>query len=214
MDTQLFQINTKEIRNIYFVGRNYIEHVEELHSQKPEHPLIFNKPVSTIAQEYKIPYPAHSRLLHFEGEMVFVLAHDSGMVEDSEMLVGSGIDFTARDVQNIAKEKGLPWFEAKSFRGSTMISNRFFKCRATDFKHLSIQTIVNGTIRQKGSYPQKLFSITDILTHLKRVVDVENGDLLFSGTPSGVGEVKRGDIIEAALLFKNEIRTKLTCEVV
>jgi 2-keto-4-pentenoate hydratase/2-oxohepta-3-ene-1,7-dioic acid hydratase in catechol pathway len=213
MDKQLFQINVKDIRNIYFVGRNYIEHIEELHSQRPEHPLIFNKPVSTIAQGYKIPYPAHSTLLHFEGEMVFVLAQDSGMAEDSEMLVGSGIDFTARDVQNIAKEKGLPWFEAKSFRGSTVISNRFFKCRVTDFKHLSIQTTVNGKIRQKGSYPQKLFTIADILTHLKRVVDIVDGDVLFTGTPSGVGEVKRGDIIEAALLFQNEIKTQLTCEV-
>jgi 2-keto-4-pentenoate hydratase/2-oxohepta-3-ene-1,7-dioic acid hydratase in catechol pathway len=213
MDKQLVQINTKEIRNIYFVGRNYIEHVKELHSQKTERPLIFNKPVSTIAQNYKIPYPAHSTLLHFEGEMVFVLARDSGMAEDSEMLVGSGIDFTARDVQNIAKKKGLPWFEAKSFRCSTVISSGFFKCRITDFKHLSIQTTVNGKIRQKGSYPQKLFTIADILTHLKRVVDIMDGDLLFTGTPAGVGEVKRGDIVEAALLFKNEIKTKLTCAV-
>jgi acylpyruvate hydrolase len=145
--------------------------------------------------------------------MVFVLAQDTGLAEDSEMLVGSGIDFTARDVQNIAKEKGLPWFEAKSFRGSTVISSRFFKCRVTDFKHLSIQTTVNGKIRQKGSYSQKLFTITDILTHLKRVVDIVDGDVLFTGTPSGVGEVKRGDIIEVALLFQNEIKTKLTCEV-
>ena len=118
-----------------------------------------------------------------------------------------------RDVQNIAKEKGWPWFEAKAFRGSTAISNRFFKCRVTDFKHLSIQTPVNGKIRQKGSYTQKLFTITDILTHLKRVVDIVDGDVLFTGTPSGVGEVKRGDIIEVALLFQNEIKTKLTCEV-
>jgi 2-keto-4-pentenoate hydratase/2-oxohepta-3-ene-1,7-dioic acid hydratase in catechol pathway len=209
MDKELFQINIKDIRNIYCVGRNYIEHVEELQSQKTEHPLIFNKPISTIAQDYKIPYPAHSTLLHFEGEMVFVLAQDTGLAEDSEMLVGSGIDFTARDVQNIAKEKGLPWFEAKSFRGSTVISSR----RVTDFKHLSIQTTVNGKIRQKGSYSQKLFTITDILTHLKRVVDIVDGDVLFTGTPSGVGEVKRGDIIEVALLFQNEIKTKLTCEV-
>jgi fumarylpyruvate hydrolase len=78
---------------------------------------------------------------------------------------------------------------------------------------LSIQTTVNGKIRQKGSYPQKLFTIADILTHLKRVVDIVDGDVLFTGTPSGVGEVKRGDIIEAALLFQNEIKTKLTCEV-
>jgi len=78
---------------------------------------------------------------------------------------------------------------------------------------LSIQTTVNGKIRQKGSYPQKLFTLADILTHLKRVVDIVDGDVLFTGTPSGVGEVKRGDIIEAALLFKNEIKTKLTCEV-
>jgi len=213
MDNQLYQINTKDIRNIYFVGRNYIEHVEELNNQKPEHPLIFNKPVSTIAQDYKTPYPAHSSLLHFEGEMVFVLAQDSDMAEDAELLVGSGIDFTARDVQNIAKVKGLPWFEAKSFRGSTVISNRFFKCRVTDFNHLSIQTTVNGTTRQKGSYTQKLFTLTDILTHLKRVVDIVDGDVLFTGTPSGVGEVKRGDVIEVALLFKSEIKTKLTCEV-
>jgi 2-keto-4-pentenoate hydratase/2-oxohepta-3-ene-1,7-dioic acid hydratase in catechol pathway len=213
MGQQLFQVNLKDIRNIYFVGRNYIEHVEELHSQKTEHPLLFNKPVATIAHDYKIPYPAHSSLLHFEGEMVFVLAQDTGMAEDLEMLVGSGIDFTARDVQNIAKEKGLPWFEAKAFRGSTVLSNRFFKCRVRDFKHLSIQTTVNGTIRQKGSYTQKLFTITDILAHLKRVVDIVDGDILFTGTPSGVGEVKRGDIIEVALLFQNEIKTKLTCEV-
>ncbi|MBI5578305.1 MAG: fumarylacetoacetate hydrolase family protein [Deltaproteobacteria bacterium] len=213
MDKQLFQIDIKDIRNMYFVGRNYIEHVEELHNQKPEHPLIFNKPVSTIARDYRIPYPAHSSLLHFEGEMVFVLARDTDMAEGSEMLVGSGIDFTARDVQNIAKEKGWPWFEAKAFRGSTVISDHFFKCRVSDFKHLSIQTTVNGKIRQKGSYTQKLFSVADILTHLRRVVDIVNGDILFTGTPSGVGEVKRGDNIEAALLFQNEIKTKLTCEV-
>jgi len=213
MSEQLFKINMQDIRNIYCIGRNYIEHVEELHSQRPEHPLIFNKPVSTIAQDYKIPYPAHSRLLHFEGEMVFVLQRDSGTAADSEMLVGSGIDFTARDVQNTAKERGLPWFEAKSFRCSTVISSGFFKCRITDFKHLSIQTTVNGKIRQKGSYPQKLFTLADILTHLKRVVDIVDGDLLFTGTPAGVGEVKRGDIVEVALLFKNEIKTKLTCEV-
>jgi acylpyruvate hydrolase len=213
MDKQLFQINKEDIRNIYFVGRNYIEHVEELNNLKPEYPLIFNKPVSTLAQDYKIPYPAHSSLLHFEGEMVFVLARDTSMAEDSEMLVGSGIDFTARDVQNLAKEKGWPWFEAKAFRGSTVISNRFFKCRVTDFKHLTIQTTVNGKIRQKGSYTQKLFPVTEILTHLKRVVDIGDGDILFTGTPSGVGEVKRGDRIEAALLFQNEIKTKLTCEV-
>ena len=80
---------------------------------------------------------------------------------------------------------------------------------------MSIQTTVNGKIRQKGSYPQKLFTIADILTHLKKVVDIMEGDILFTGTPAGVGEVKRGDIVEKRrLLFKNEIRTKLTCEVV
>jgi 2-keto-4-pentenoate hydratase/2-oxohepta-3-ene-1,7-dioic acid hydratase in catechol pathway len=82
-----------------------------------------------------------------------------------------------------------------------------------DFKHLNIQATVNGKIRQKGSYTQKLFTITDILTHLKRVVDIVDGDVLFTVTPSGVGEVERGDIIEVALLFNDEIKTKLSCEV-
>jgi acylpyruvate hydrolase len=213
MSEQLFKINMQDIRNIYCVGRNYIEHVEELHNQKTEQPMIFTKSVSTICHDYKIPYPVHSSLLHFEGEMVFVLAQDAATAEDSEMLVGSGIDFTARDAQNTAKAKGLPWFEAKSFRCSAVISSGFFKCRVADFKHLSIQTTVNGKIRQKGSYPQKLFTIEDILTHLKRIVDIMDGDILFTGTPAGVGEVKRGDIVEAALLFKNEIKTKLVCEV-
>ena len=213
MSEQLFKINMQDIRNIYCVGRNYSEHVEELHNQKTELPMIFTKSVSTICHDYKIPYPVHSSLLHFEGEMVFVLAQDAGTAEDSEMLVGSGIDFTARDAQNTAKAKGLPWFEAKSFRCSAVISSGFFKCRVTDFKHLSIQTTVNGKIRQKGSYPQKLFTIEDILTYLKRIVDIMDGDILFTGTPAGVGEVKRGDIVEAALLFKNEIKTKLACEV-
>ena len=138
--THLFQINMSKTSGTSIVSAGIISNTfEELHSQKTGAPPDLQQTgINHLPTITRSPIRSHSTLLHFEGEMgVFVLRHRMPVrLEDSEMLVGSGIDFTARDAQNIAKEKGLPWFEAKSFRGSTVISSRFFKCRVTDFKHL------------------------------------------------------------------------------
>lgn len=209
----LFNIDKNHIRNIYCVGRNYIDHIRELGNPKPERPLIFGKPVSSIAKGGVVRYPAHSRELHFEGEMVFLLSGSMAFSDSDELTVGCGIDFTARDVQEIAKKNGWPWFAAKSFRDAAAVSDQFFSCRFSDLQYLAIQTRVNGKLRQQGAYTQTIFRVEDIVDYLRRHVDIMDHDLLFTGTPAGVGAVEIGDTVEVSLSFQDTVKTTVACDI-
>ena len=204
------------VQNMYFIGRNYVEHIEELGNDRPSEPLIFCKPLSCMVQSGTgIPYPEHSKSLHFEGEMVFRLPTEGGFSENNQtMLVGCGLDLTARDVQSKLKEKGWPWFSAKCFRGSAVLSGMFVAVPFNKLTHLSIETWVNGTRRQHGLYTQKLFPLHALVEHLSELVDIGDSDFLFTGTPAGVGEVFPGDRIEARLLLDNKVQVKAECEVI
>ncbi len=186
-----------EIRNLYFVGRNYVKHVEELGNDIPKTPLIFTKPLSTISIDGNIHYPPHTKELHYEGEMVFI-------PKQNYYMVGCGIDYTARDVQRNAMKKGKPWFFAKCFRDSTVISNSFFKLKNDDLNHLKIETFVNGILKQRGVYKEKLFKIDEIVKYLNKFFEIGDKSGIFTGTPSGVGEVNIGDMVEVVLYFKDE----------
>ncbi len=203
-----------EFHNLYFVGRNYIQHVEELANDRPEHPLIFTKPVSCASLSSSVPYPSHTKELHFEGEMVFVLPGSLKIYHsENEILVGCGIDFTARDIQTIIKGKGWPWFEAKCFRGSAVLSSQFVLIPVNQLEKLCIETWINGQRRQVGYYSQTLFSLPDLIRHLDSLVEIEANDILFTGTPEGVGTVQTGDRIEVCLLFDGSELMKTVCEV-
>jgi len=203
------------IQNLYFVGRNYVEHAEELGNERPTEPLIFTKPLSCVATSGEgIPYPSHSHALHYEGEMVFVLpehGHFSG--KNPKILAGCGIDFTARDIQAGLKKKGWPWFAAKCFRGSAVVSSEFTSIPVEFLPHLSIETWINGEKRQHGRYTDKIFSVPVLAGSLEKLVNIGTHDVLFTGTPAGVGKVVPGDKIEVRLLIENRVLMQTTCEV-
>lgn len=205
-----------DIANLFFVGRNYVKHIEELENEKPERPLIFSKPTSCLSIKSEIPYPSHSRSLHYEGEMVFFMTGFNGQSADSTGTVyaGCGIDFTARDIQKEIKSRGWPWFEAKCFRASAIISASFVPVSIVELTQLSVETYVNNELRQKGSYRETIFSFQDLLQHLSEFVELTDSDLLFTGTPAGVGPVVPGDRIVVNLKLRDSIITQAECEVI
>jgi len=203
------------VRNLYFIGRNYVKHAKELGNEQPAEPLVFTKPLSCLAKSGEtVPYPAHSHSLHYEGEMVFVLPQGGRFSGDNpKILAGCGIDFTARDIQSELKKKGWPWFTAKCFRGSAVLCNSFISIPVARLPRLSVETWINGEMRQQGRYTEKLFPVPILTEHLAGLVDIGAGDVLFTGTPAGVGEVGPGDRIEVRLLFEGRVQIQSECEV-
>ena len=212
---EIQQKSCPKFHNLYFVGRNYAQHIEELSNRRPEHPLIFTKPLSCACSDGTIPYPAHTRELQFEGEMVFVLPGSLKQFnEKNEILVGCGIDFTARDVQTEIKGKGWPWFEAKCFRKSAVLSRQFAVIPKNYLQDLAVETRINGELRQQGHYSQTIFPLNDLIRHLDSLVEIRANDILFTGTPAGVGSVKIGDRVDVRLLLQGKKLTQSLCEVV
>ena len=197
-----------ETGNLYFVGRNYVEHAKELNNEVPTKPLIFTKPISVISKDGKLPYPKHSKEVHFEGEMVF--KYNKG----GKFLVSCGIDYTARDIQADIKKKGWPWFEAKCFQGSAVIGNIFVEVSKDDLAKLEIETYLNGELRQKGNYGQKIFKVDFLFEYLSSLVPLYDGDLLFTGTPAGVGKVSPGDKLRVVLKLNGNIVSEVVSEVI
>jgi 2-keto-4-pentenoate hydratase/2-oxohepta-3-ene-1,7-dioic acid hydratase in catechol pathway len=198
---------------IICIGRNYIEHAKELNHPVPKEPVFFLKPdTSLLLRNRPFYYPDFSREIHYEAEIVYKISKVGKNI--SEKFAGTyfgeiaiGIDFTARDLQTICKEKGLPWTVAKGFDNSAPLSiflgrNEFKDPYAIDF-HLE----VNGVVVQKANTKEMIFSIDKLITHLSRFMTLKTGDIIFTGTPSGVGPVKVGDKLEA---FIGE-RKMLTC---
>ncbi len=209
------KVNPDNIKNLYFVGRNYLKHAQELNNEKPDKVLLFTKPLSSLSKNNKLTLPPHSEDVHFEGEMVFFISEElKNITDDTEIIAGCGLDFTARDVQLKAKSKGLPWFEAKCFKGSAVIPNNFAVISGKDLINLEVKTVVNGKERQKGSYTDKIFKLEEIATHLNSLVGFSKNDLVFTGTPAGVGKVASGDVLEVFLLLKGDVIASLKCEVV
>ncbi len=194
--------------NLYFVGRNYAEHAKELNNVIPDKPLIFTKPLSVISKDGNLPYPSHSKEVHFEGEMVFKY-NKSG-----KFLVSCGIDYTARDIQSEIKKKGWPWFEAKCFKGSAVFSNVFTAVSESDLHKLEIETYLNGELKQRGNYGQKIFKVEFLFEYLSSLVPLFEGDLLFTGTPAGVGKVSRGDRLKVVLKLDGNVISEVISEVI
>ena len=196
-----------EIENLYFVGRNYVEHAKELKNEVPDKPLIFCKPVSALSTDGKLILPDYSNEIHFEGEMVFKFS------TDGFYYVSCGIDYTARDVQNEIKKKGWPWFEAKCFKGSAVLNQDFFKVSKNELNLLSIETYLNGELKQKGNYTQTIFKIDFLFSYLSKVIGLSENDVIFTGTPVGVGKVNNGDILKVLLKLNGKVVSEVISEV-
>ncbi|MCP4472372.1 MAG: fumarylacetoacetate hydrolase family protein [Gammaproteobacteria bacterium] len=168
---------------IVCIGRNYLEHIQELGNETPDDMVIFNKPNSSLSETL---YAARDEALHYEGEICF-------MVRENLLYgVGFGLDLTRRELQSKLKDKGLPWERAKAFDGAACFSD-FVQLGNTDLASLSLRLEINGELRQHGGYPLMMYKPVQILAGIQRFMSLEDGDIIMTGTPKGVGQVQPGD---------------------
>lgn len=190
---------------IICVGRNYAAHAKELNNPVPEDPVIFLKPDSSLLRNNEDFFlPAYSNDVHHECEIVLRVGKEGKYIdrqfgESYIDAIGLGIDFTARDIQSRAKEKGLPWTLAKGFHGSAPVSAFIDKSRYPDLRNLRFQLQVNGQTRQQGFTGDMIFDIGFLIEFITRYMVIKKGDLIFTGTPEGVAKVNAGDRLEAFL---------------
>ena len=190
---------------IICVGRNYHEHIKELNSALPSSPVFFLKPdTSLLIRNRPFYYPDFTKELHYEVELVVKISKTGKNIQKRFAhtyydQVGLGFDFTARDLQDECKKKGLPWTIAKSFDQSAPIGKFFPKSRFRDPGDISFHLDLNGKTVQEGNSGMMIFSFDDIISYVSRFITLRAGDLLFTGTPSGVGPLKIGDRLEAYL---------------
>lgn len=188
---------------ILCVGRNYADHIRELNNEQPDDPVIFLKPETAIPLKNEpFFYPDFSKDVHFEVE-ILVKVNRVGKNIDEKFAhkyydeIGVGIDFTARDVQSKLKAKGLPWELAKAFNGSAPISPFVPKTDFPDLNNINFRLDQNGETRQQGNTSLMLFKIDYLISFVSRYFLLQKGDILFTGTPKGVGPVQPGDMLTA-----------------
>lgn len=190
---------------IICIGRNYIEHAHELNNPVPETPVFFLKPdTSLIKNNRPFYYPDFSEDIQYETELVVKINRLGKTIAQKFAHryydeIGLGIDFTARDLQRHCKEKGLPWEIAKAFEGSAPISKFVNKDRFTDVQQINFRLDLNGETVQSGNTKDMIFSVDRIIEYVSRFFTLRTGDLIFTGTPAGVGPVKINDRLQAYL---------------
>jgi acylpyruvate hydrolase len=190
---------------IIAIGRNYAEHAKELNNPVPAVPVIFMKPETAIIKDNKPFYhPDFSDDVHHEIEIVLKISKEGKHISEKFAAnyyeeIALGVDFTARDIQNKHKEKGLPWELAKAFDGSAPISAFVPKSKFPQIYDLNFKLDVNGETRQQGNTRDLLFPFENILAFVSRYITLKKGDLIFTGTPVGVSKVKVGDRLEGYL---------------
>jgi 2-keto-4-pentenoate hydratase/2-oxohepta-3-ene-1,7-dioic acid hydratase in catechol pathway len=189
---------------IFCIGRNYAEHAAELANPLPCAPVMFMKPASSLVRPGEpVRFPGHGRELHHEVELVVSIGR-SGKVSAPEQAfsyvngISVGLDLTLRDVQQRMKRKGLPWEAAKAFDQSAPVGEFVDYTDAIDLNDVSFQCAVNGTRRQAGNSRDMLFPVERLLVELSRIWTLQPGDLVFTGTPPGVGPLQVGDRVEIA----------------
>ncbi|MEO7175717.1 MAG: fumarylacetoacetate hydrolase family protein [Saprospiraceae bacterium] len=198
---------------IFCIGRNYAEHAKELNNAIPESPVVFMKPpTALLINDEALYYPEFTKDLHYEAEIVFKVSKNGRHVEAkfareyiSEIAIG--IDFTARDLQQKAKDKGLPWEIAKGFDGSAALGE--FMPIPDRADNISFTLSKNGTTVQTGNTGDMLFPIEAIICYISKFFRLQQGDLIYTGTPAGVGPVAVGDTLEGFI----EGVSKLHCAI-
>ena len=191
---------------IICVGRNYVAHAKELNNEIPDEPVLFLKPDTALLRNNDPFYiPQWSNDVHHEVELIVRISRlgksiDKKFSHRYYQEIGLGIDFTARDVQNQLKEKGLPWEKAKAFDHSAVVCPEFVKIDSLpDRSSIEFRLDVNGKTVQEGNSSLMIFSIDNIISHVSKYFTLKIGDLIFTGTPAGVGAVKIGDRLEGFL---------------
>ena len=187
---------------IICIGRNYIDHIKELSNQKPMNPVVFLKPDSSvIAKTQNFIIPSFSNEIHHEVELVVKINKVGKHIDKSFSHkyydeIGLGIDFTARDIQSKLKEKGHPWEKSKAFDNSCMVGNFLKKEKLEDISKIEFSLKKNNEIVQSGCSNDMLWKIDELISYVSQYFTLKIGDLIFTGTPSGVSKVESGDILE------------------
>ncbi len=187
---------------IICIGRNYVAHIEELKNEKPSNPVVFLKPDSALLKSgAPFFYPDFSENIHHEAELVLKVSKEGKNIQKQFAHryfeeIGLGIDFTARDLQDQCKAKGLPWEIAKAFNGSAPIGEFKSVKDFADLADIDFHLTINGELRQKGNTGLMLFDFSTIIAYVSQFFTLKKGDLIFTGTPAGVGPVKVGDRLE------------------
>lgn len=187
---------------IIAIGRNYAEHAKELNNPVPTVPVIFMKPDTALLKDNKPFYhPGFSQDIHHEIELVLKVCKEGKHISEKFAAnyydeIGLGVDFTARDIQSRHKEKGLPWELAKAFDSSAPISSFLPKSDFNDIYNINFHLDINGQTKQSGNTNMLLFSFENIIAFVSQYITLKKGDLIFTGTPPGVGKVTIGDHLE------------------
>ncbi|SFJ10088.1 fumarylacetoacetate hydrolase family protein [Myroides guanonis] len=201
---------------IICVGRNYVDHIDELKNERPTEPLLFMKPdTALVLKKFPFVIPEFTNDVHYEVEVVVKINKVGKYIEQKFAHkyydeVSLGIDFTARDLQTSLKEKGLPWEKAKAFDQSAVVGDFFSKTELTNLEDTSFELLKNGEVVQKGSTSQMIWSIDELISHISKYFTLKTGDLIFTGTPAGVGRVNPDDvltgIIEGRRMFEISVK--------
>jgi acylpyruvate hydrolase len=188
---------------ILAIGRNYVAHIQELQNETPDEPVIFDKPeTALLLNNAPFYYPDFSNDIHFEVEILLRIGANAKYIDRKFAhkyydQIGIGIDFTARDLQQKAKQKGLPWTLAKGFNGSAPISQFVPKSTFADLSNINFSLRVDGELRQQGNTGLMIYDFDYIVSYISKFIMLKEGDIIFTGTPSGVGPVKIGNRLEA-----------------
>jgi len=192
-----------DLCRIFCIGKNYDEHIKELGGQTPEEPVVFMKPVSSIVVSGEtLSMPRHGNLLHHEVEVVLLIGREGQDIPESNAFsyiagITLGLDLTLRDIQLRLKKKGLPWERSKSFEQSAPLGHfKDYDPESIDLQNLSFTCSVNGSLRQQGNTRDMLFPIKNLIHTLSGWWTLQPGDIIFTGTPAGVGPLKAGDRVD------------------
>ena len=200
---------------IICIGRNYVEHAQELKNEIPVEPVFFMKPDTALLPKQNAFYlPGFSTDIHYEVELVLKISKEGKHIAEEFAhkyydAITVGIDFTARDIQQKQKEKGLPWEPAKAFDHSAPVGEFISLSELPDPAKINFHLDINGKTVQQGTNELMIFTFAKVISYVSKFITIKKGDMLFTGTPKGVGQVKAGDKLEAFL----ENKKLLTVEV-
>ena len=200
---------------IICIGRNYVEHALELKNAVPSEPVFFMKPDTALLPRDRAFYiPDFSNDIHHEIELVLKICKEGKNIAEEFASryydqITVGIDYTARDIQQRQKEKGLPWEPAKAFDGSAPVGEFIAYTELKNPSDIQFHLLVNGEQRQTGTSQLMLFSFDKIVSYVSRFITLRKGDLIYTGTPAGVSQVKAGDVLEGFLEGKMLLRTEV-----
>jgi len=199
---------------IICIGRNYTEHIKELTNEKPTEPVVFLKPDSAILPK-KMPFfiPAFSNEIHYEVEVLVKINRVGKHIQTKFAHkyydeIGLGIDFTDRELQSKLKAKGLPWEKAKAFDSSAVIGE-FYPKEKFNLENISFQLFINEELAQDGNTAKMLWKIDELIAYVSQYFTLKKGDIIFTGTPAGVGSVKENDVLIGKIENEKSFNVKI-----